>query len=191
MLGLLSFIPLLGAGFELGAGLGKLRQALLAACQFLRNRHAVGHIRFVRGFRPRQQLGHFRFSIAPRSCRRAHTTTRCAGWHWRGSWCVQRDGAHLEHPHLARQLQHLHKQPLDLLEKAPAERRDRVVVGMVVRRDEAERNRIVRRPLRASDSKTLPSHTRKREDPAAAQDDTKPIPSPGSSCSSPTDPAGQ
>ena len=60
---------------------------------------------------------------------------------------VERDGAHLEHPHLARQRQHLHEQPLDLLEKAPPKRRDRIVVGMIVRRDEAERHRIVRRPL--------------------------------------------
>jgi hypothetical protein len=60
---------------------------------------------------------------------------------------VQRDRTHLEHPHLARQLQHLHEHTLDLLEKAPPKRRDRVVVGMVVRRDEPERDRIVGRPL--------------------------------------------
>jgi len=26
-------------------------------------------------------------STAPRSCRHAHRTARCGGWHWRGSWC--------------------------------------------------------------------------------------------------------
>ena len=60
---------------------------------------------------------------------------------------VQPDRAHLQHAHLARQSQHLHEQPLDLLEKPPPERRDRVVVGMLVRRDEAERHRIIGRPL--------------------------------------------
>src|SRR5580704_19297192 len=26
-------------------------------------------------------------STGPRSCRHVHRTARCAGWHWRGSWC--------------------------------------------------------------------------------------------------------
>ena len=55
-----------------------------------------------------------------------------------------RHRAQLEHPYLARQCQHLHEQPVDLLEKAPPKRRDRVVIGMVVGRDEAERHRIIR-----------------------------------------------
>ena len=54
---------------------------------------------------------------------------------------------HPQHPHLARQFQHLHEQPLDLLEKPSAKRRDRIVVGMAVGGDEAERHQIVRRPL--------------------------------------------
>ena len=45
---------------------------------------------------------------------------------------VERHRAQLEHPYLARQCQHLHEQPFDLLEKAPPKRRDRVVIGMVV-----------------------------------------------------------
>src|SRR5258705_10771556 len=45
-------------------------------------------------------------------------------------------------------------------------------------------------PAPASGTKHPPSHTRPREAPAAASDDTKPIPSPGSSGSSPTDPTG-
>ena len=60
---------------------------------------------------------------------------------------IQRYRAHLEHAHLARQLQHPHKQSFDLLEKAPTKRSDRVVVGMLVRRDEPERHRIIRRAL--------------------------------------------
>jgi hypothetical protein len=60
---------------------------------------------------------------------------------------VERHRTQLEHPYLARQCQHLHEQPFDLLEKAPPKRRDRVVIGMVVCRDEAERHRIVRRTL--------------------------------------------
>ncbi len=68
---------------------------------------------------------------------------------------VQRHRPHLRHPRLAippsyawrnlgpafdlpRQLQHLDKQRLDPRQEAFAERRDRVVVGMLVGGDEAE-----------------------------------------------------
>jgi hypothetical protein len=45
----------------------------------------------------------------------------------------------LQDPHLAGHTQHLHEQCLDLFEEAPPKRRDRVVVGMLVGGDEAER----------------------------------------------------
>ncbi len=60
---------------------------------------------------------------------------------------VQRHRAQLEQAHLARQLQHPHEQRCNVLEKTPAKRRDGVVVRMIVRRNEAERHRIIRRPL--------------------------------------------
>ena len=53
---------------------------------------------------------------------------------------IQCHRAHLEHPHLARQQQHLDEQRLDLLEKPSPECGDGVVVRMVVRGDEAERH---------------------------------------------------
>ena len=60
---------------------------------------------------------------------------------------VERHRAHLEHAHLARHRQHLDEQSLDLLEKPSPERRDRVVIRMLVRRDEAEGHRVIARPL--------------------------------------------
>ena len=60
---------------------------------------------------------------------------------------VQRHRAELHHAGLARQQQHLHEQRLDPVQKAPTEHGDGVVVGMVVRRDEAEGHRIVTRTL--------------------------------------------
>ena len=60
---------------------------------------------------------------------------------------VKRHCAHLQHAHLTRQQQHLHKQVFDLLHKAPSERGDRVVIGMLVGRDKAHSHRIVRRPF--------------------------------------------
>jgi hypothetical protein len=58
---------------------------------------------------------------------------------------IQCDGAQPEHAHLARQEQNFHEQGLDLGKKPPPERGDGVVIGMVVRRDEAERYGIVGR----------------------------------------------
>src|ERR1700747_2819447 len=63
--------------------------------------------------------------------------------------CLSRSShrAQIENPHLASQQQHLHEQPLDLRQKPPPERRDRVVVRVVIRRDEAKCHRIVCRTL--------------------------------------------
>ena len=60
---------------------------------------------------------------------------------------VEPDRPHVQHAHLARQQQHLNEQPLDLLEKSSPERRNRVMVGMIVSRYEAERHRVIGRPL--------------------------------------------
>jgi hypothetical protein len=60
---------------------------------------------------------------------------------------VEADRAHLQNAHLARKQQHADEQPLDLLEKAPPKRGDRVVVGVVVGGDVAERHAVVSRPL--------------------------------------------
>ena len=60
---------------------------------------------------------------------------------------VQRDVTGVEQFHLARQHQHLHEQRLDLLEEAPPERGQRVVIWVGVGRHVAEGDRIVGRPL--------------------------------------------
>ena len=52
MLGRLPLEALLGARFNLGAGLGKLAQSILAARQLVRDRHAVRNFGRIRGFRP-------------------------------------------------------------------------------------------------------------------------------------------
>ena len=52
---------------------------------------------------------------------------------------VERHRAHLEHAHLARHLQHLDEEIPRSPEKLSPERCDRVVIRMLVRRDETER----------------------------------------------------
>ena len=56
---------------------------------------------------------------------------------------IQRHRAQLQDTHLARDAQNLHEQRLDLAQKAPAERRNGVVIGMLIGRDEAESYRVI------------------------------------------------
>src|SRR5436853_6858688 len=60
---------------------------------------------------------------------------------------VERDRAQLQHAHLTGELQDLDEQRLDRLEEAPPERRNGVVVRVLIGRNEAERDRIISRPL--------------------------------------------
>ena len=137
----------LGAGFKLGAGLGKLGQTLLTARQFLRNRHAVHHISLIGGFRPCQQFGHFGLQLAFDLGGMFIGQRAVPAGIGVDLGAIQRHRAKLEQAHLAGQFQHPHEQRFDVLEKAPTKRRNGVVVGMIVRRNEAERHRIIGRPL--------------------------------------------
>src|SRR6476660_4750801 len=89
---------------------------------------------------------------------------------------VERHRAQLEHPYLARQFQHLHEQPFDLLEKAPPKRG-------------TPPNRTSHAP--AAGWKTRLWRSRKPECPTAVLGDRTPIPCPDSSGSSPTGQARQ
>ena len=61
---------------------------------------------------------------------------------------VEPNRAHLQNAHLACQQQDLHKQTLDLLDKPSPEGRYRIVIWMIVRRDETEGNRVIARPFK-------------------------------------------
>ena len=62
---------------------------------------------------------------------------------------IERDGAKLEQLHLPGNTQHLHEQRCQLLQKAPAEGAQRVMVGLLVASDIAKSNRVMRRHLDA------------------------------------------
>ena len=146
-----------------------LAQALLAPRQFVGDRHAVGNVRLVRRLGLGHQIGHLGLQLRLDLARMLIGQRAVPAGVGVDLRAVERHRAHLQHAHLARQQQHLNEQRLDLLQKPPPERRDRVVVGMVVRRDEAERHRSHRSPAPACGSKTPPSHSRKPECPAAAR----------------------
>ncbi|MOA14220.1 hypothetical protein D3C78_1343090 [compost metagenome] len=61
---------------------------------------------------------------------------------------VERNMAELEQLHLARQHQHLHEQRFDLLQEAPTERGQGIVIGVSVGRHVAKRHRVVGRSLK-------------------------------------------
>ena len=147
MLRELALITLLGARFDLRARLRDFTQALFAPRQFFGDRHAVGNIRRIRRLGFGHQIGHFglqlRFDLA-RVFIRKRAVPAGVGVYLRA---VQRERAHLQNAHLARQKQHLNEQRLNLFQKPPPERRDGVVVGMIVGGNEAERHAVIGRPL--------------------------------------------
>ncbi len=140
-------VALPGARLDLGARLGDLAQTLLAPRQFVGNRHAVGKVRRVRRLGLGHQIGDLALQLRLDLARMLigkRAVPAGVGVNLRP---VEADGSHLQHAHLARKQQHLDEQPLDRFEKTPAKRRQRVVVGMIVGRDETKRHRVIRRPL--------------------------------------------
>ena len=140
MLGHLLLEALFGARLDLGAGLGKLHQALFAPRQFVGDRHAVDRFSLIRSFRPRQQFGHFGLQLGLDLAGvliRQRAVSAGIGVDFRA---VQSHRTHLEQAHLARQFQHPHEQAFDLFEKASPKCRDGVVVGMLVAGNETERH---------------------------------------------------
>ena len=87
---------------------------------------------------------------------------------------VQSDRAHLQHAHLARELKNLDEQLLDVFQEAPPKRRDRVVVGMIVARNEPKRHRIPSRPLQLAAGEHPRRIAVNQQGPATSADDTKP-----------------
>jgi hypothetical protein len=124
--------------------LGKTR---LAPRQFLRDRHAIRRIRLVRRLGLRQQIGHLGLQLRLDLARVLIGQRAVTAGIGVDLGPVEPHRAHLQNAHLARQKQNLDEKRLDLLQKPPPERRDRVVIGVFVRRDEAERHAVVRRPL--------------------------------------------
>ena len=150
ILGLLPLVAFPRPRLDLGLGLGKALQAIRAPGQLLRYRHPVRHIRRVGRLRQRHQfldLGlQLRFDLSGMLIRQRAVPARI-GMHL---GAVQRHRAQLHHAGLPGQHQKLHKQTFDLRQKAPPERGDGVMVGMVVGGNEAERHRIVSRPLKSA-----------------------------------------
>jgi len=137
----------LGARLDLRACFGNLAQTLLAPRQFVGNRHAIGNVRRVRRLGFGHQLGDFRLQLRLDLARvfiRQRAVPASVGVDFRA---VEPDRPDFQHAHLARQQQNLNEQPLDLLEKSSPERRNRVMVGMIVGRNEAERHRVIGCPL--------------------------------------------
>ena len=185
MLGQLPLVTLFGARLDLRTSLGELLQPFLAPRQFVRDRHAVRKVSLVRRFGLRHEFSDFglqlRLDLA-RMLVRQRAVLAGVGVDLRA---VQRDCAHLKQAHLARQKQNLHEQRLDLLQKTPPERRDGVVIGMFVRRNEAESHRIIRRPLQLAAGKHARGVAVDQNAQAAAADDSSPSPSRDRRCSSP------
>jgi len=140
-------VTLLGPRFDLGPRLGKLGQPLLAPRQFFRDRQAVRDVRRIRRLGLGHQIGNFGLQLCLDLARvfiRQRAVPAGIGVNLRA---VKPDRSHLQNAHLARHLQHLDEQRLDLFEKPPPERCDRVVVRMIIGSNEAKRYRVIGRPF--------------------------------------------
>ena len=140
-------MPLLRPRLDRCPRLGELRQALLPSRQFLGDRHPVRHLRLIRRLGAGHEFGHLGLQPCLDLARVLVRQRAVAAGVGVDLGPIERHRAHLQHAHLARQHQHLDKELLDLLKKAPPKRGDRVVVGMLVGRDEAERHRVKGRAL--------------------------------------------
>jgi len=129
-------VTFLGARFDLRARFGKLAQALLAQRQFFRDRHAVRNIRCIRCLGLGHQIGDLGLQLRLDLARMFIRQRAMSAGIGVDLSAVKPDRSHLQHAHLARQMQHLNEQRLNLFQKPPPERRDRVVVRMVVGRYE-------------------------------------------------------
>jgi len=143
----LARVALPGARLDLRLRLGDLAQTLLAPRQFVGDRHAVGNIRLVRRLGLGHEIGDLGLQLLRDPARILVGKRAVPAGVGVDLRAVQPDRAHLQNAHLARQLKDLDEQLLDLLQEPPPKRGDRVGVGMIVRRDEPKRHRIVGRPL--------------------------------------------
>jgi hypothetical protein len=114
---------------------------------FVRDRHPVRHVGLVRRLRLGHQFGHLGPQLRLDLARMLIGQRAVAAGVGVDLGAVERDRAQLQHPHLAGKLQYLDEQCLDLLEEAPPEHGDRVVVWVLIGSSEAECHRIIRRPL--------------------------------------------
>ena len=149
----LARIALLGPCLDRRLCLRNRRQPLRTQRQFLRDRHPVRHLGLIGGLRLTQQISHFRLQLCLDLGRVLIRQRAMAAGVGVDLGAVQRHCAQLQNPHRAGHAEHLHEQPFDLPQEAAAERRDGVVVGMLVGGNKAERHRIMRRPFQSAAGK--------------------------------------
>jgi len=147
VLRLLARVSLLGPRLDRRPRLGHLAQTLLAQRQFVGYRHAVGNVGHIRSLRLGHQIGDLGLQLRLDLARMLVGKRAVAARVGVDLRAVQPNRAHLQQAHLAGELKNNDEQLLDILQEAPAKRCDRVVVGMIVRRDEPKRHRVVGRPL--------------------------------------------
>jgi hypothetical protein len=92
------------------------------------DRQTIRQVDPIRSFGRGQQLGHLGPQLRLDLARMRKGQRAVAARIGMDLGAIQRHRPHLQHAHLARQQQHLHKQRLDLRQKAPPERGDGVVV---------------------------------------------------------------
>jgi len=107
-----SLVPLeafLGPRLNRRLGLGQLRQPRLAPRQFLGDRHPVRHIGPIRRLSLGHEIGNLGLQLPLDLTRMLIGQRAVAAGIGMDLGPIQRHRAHLQHPHLARQQQHLNE----------------------------------------------------------------------------------
>ena len=153
VIGLLASVAFLRPCLDRRPRPGDLGQPLLAPRQFVRDRHPIRNVGLVGSLRLGHQLRHLglqlRLDLARMLVRQCAVATRIGV----DLGAVKRDRPQLQHAHLARELQNLYEQQLDLFEETPPKNGDGVVVRMLIGGDEAKRQRVIGRPLQLAAGK--------------------------------------
>jgi hypothetical protein len=132
ILGLLAQEALTRPRLDLGPGLGERSPPVLAARQFVGDRHPVGTVGLIRHFCLRHQLGHLGLQLRLDLARvlvGQRAVPAGVGVYLRP---VERHRPQLEQAHLTRQQQYLHEQPLDPRQSSghcPGRRRNAATVS--------------------------------------------------------------
>ncbi len=146
-LGLFALEALLGARFDLGLGGRDGGQPVFSALDLRGQIHALGHAAPIGRFGQREHLLHFGLELGLDLLGVPIRERAVSAGVGVDLGTVQAHGAKARELVLAGDLQHLHEGIGELIAETAAERRQRVVVRMLVARDEAEGQRVVRGPL--------------------------------------------
>ena len=139
--------PLGGARLQHRFGLRQPRQAVLAPCHLFAHHQPIGDVWLVALFAQAEQLLDLGSQLRLHLQESLVTDCVVPGGIGMDLGPIQADRSQFQHARLLCEQEHLHEQVLQFEQKRAPKCRQRIVVGMLVAGDEAERHRLIGGPL--------------------------------------------